>query len=122
VLSIGREVLCDDPWNESGRMMTTQRQRLPNRRRAETFELEVGGVQHVASIGRYPNGRLGEIFITAHKAGSAADTAARDAAITASIALQFGANPKTIRGALCRNSSGSGPLGVVLDLLAEDPL
>jgi hypothetical protein len=53
--------------------------------------------------------------------GSAADTAARDAAITCSIALQFGADVETIRKALCRDGSGnaSGPLGVALDLLGQ---
>jgi hypothetical protein len=56
--------------------------------------------------------------LTNHRAGSAADTAARDAAIVCSIALQFGADVETIRRALCRDSSGkaSGPLGAVLDL------
>jgi ribonucleoside-diphosphate reductase alpha chain len=51
-----------------------------------------------------------------------ADTAARDAAITASIALQFGADAETIRRALCRDAAGhaTGPLGVVLDLLTQD--
>jgi hypothetical protein len=63
---------------------------------------------------------LGEFFLTNHKAGSAADTAARDAAIACSIALQFGANAETIRKALCRDARGnaSGPLGVALDMLA----
>jgi hypothetical protein len=51
--------------------------------------------------------------------------AARDAAITASIALQMGADPQTIRKALCRNASGKavGPLGAAFDQLAsEGPL
>jgi ribonucleoside-diphosphate reductase alpha chain len=80
------------------------------------------GLRYVATIGRYPDGRLGEIFLAARKAGCAADTAARDAAITASIALQFGADAETICRALCRDAAGraSGPLGVVLDLLAAD--
>jgi hypothetical protein len=48
---------------------------------------------------------------------SSADTAARDNAIVFSIAVQHGANPETIRRALCRDSQGraSGPLGVALD-------
>jgi hypothetical protein len=46
---------------------------------------------------------------------------ARDAAILTSICLQHGASVETIRHALTRNSDGSasGPLGVVLDLLAS---
>ena len=53
---------------------------------------------------------------------SAADTAARDSAITFSIAVQHGADPDVIRRALCRNSRGnaSGPLGAALDILAGE--
>ena len=99
---------------------TAARQRLPDRRASETFSLECAGLAYIATISRFDDGRLGEIFLTNHKAGSAADTAARDAAITCSIALQFGADVETIRKALCRDGRGnaSGPLGVALDLLA----
>jgi hypothetical protein len=45
--------------------------------------------------------------------------AARDAAIACSIALQFSADVKTTRKALCRDSRGNaGPLGTTLHLLA----
>jgi ribonucleoside-diphosphate reductase alpha chain len=96
------------------------RERLPNRRSSETFALECAGLNYLATVSRFPDGRLGEIFLSNHKAGSAADTAARDAAIACSIALQFGADVETIRKALCRDSRGnaSGPLGVALDLIA----
>jgi hypothetical protein len=49
-------------------------------------------------------------------------SAARDSAITASIALQHGVPIETLRHALMRDSRGkpSGPLGVVLDLLAQE--
>ena len=61
------------------------------------------------------------MFLTNHKGGSHADTAARDAAITCSIALQFGTDIETIRRALCRD--GRGRLGarseIALDLIAE---
>jgi hypothetical protein len=99
----------------------TQRARLPNRRASETFALECAGLNYLATISRFPDGEIGEIFLSNHKAGSAADTAARDAAIACSIALQFGADVETIRKALCRDSRGnaSGPLGVALDLIAE---
>jgi hypothetical protein len=98
-----------------------QRQRLPNRRVGQTFELEVGGLKYTATIGRFRDGRIGEIFLTNHKSNSAADTNARDSAIVCSIALQYGADVETIRKALCRDSHGraSGPLGAVLDRLAD---
>lgn len=96
------------------------RERLPDRRASENFNIECAGVRYHATISRYDDGRLGEVFISGHKAGSAIDTAARDAAITCSIALQFGAGVETIRKALCRDARGdaNGPLGAALDKLA----
>ncbi len=83
------------------------RQRLPNRRLSETFALQSDGITYAASISRFDDGRVGEVFLTTNKHGSAADTAARDAAIAASIALQYGADIETIRKALCRDGKGN---------------
>src|SRR5947208_12219762 len=44
-----------------------ERERLPNRRIGETFELEVAGLRYTATIGRFPDGRIGEIFLNNHK-------------------------------------------------------
>lgn len=98
------------------------RQRLPNRRTAETFQLQVGGLHYTCSVGRFPDGSIGELFLNNHKTNSAADTNARDAAITFSIAVQHGADPEVIRKALCRDSQGraSGPLGEALDRIAAE--
>ncbi len=95
------------------------RMRLPDRRSAETFELQASGLQFTCTVGRFADGRLAEVFLTNHKAGSHADTAARDSAITFSIAVQHGADPETVRLALCRDSNGkaNGPLGTALDLI-----
>jgi hypothetical protein len=99
----------------------TDRVRLPNRRPCETFQLEVAGLKYTASVGRLPNGRIGELFLTNHRTNSAADTNARDSAIVFSVAVQHGADLEVIRKALCRDSQGraSGPLGAALDLIAE---
>lgn len=96
------------------------RQRLKDRRDSLTFPIECAGLPYVATISRFDDGRLGEVFLTSHKTGTAADTAARDAAICCSIALQYGADVETIRRALCRDSHGvaNGPLGVALDAIA----
>jgi ribonucleoside-diphosphate reductase alpha chain len=100
----------------------TTRQRLPDRRLAESFELEVAGLRYTCTIGRFPDGRIGEIFLNNHKSNSAADVNARDAAIVCSIALQFGADIETIRKALCRDTHGraSGPLAAALDRIIGD--
>jgi ribonucleoside-diphosphate reductase alpha chain len=104
-------------------MCAAARQRLPARRPAQTFDLEVGGLHYVATVGFYPaTGKIGEIFLDGLKAGSGADLAAKDAAISASVAIQMGADPQTIRRAVCRDASGkaAGPLGAALDLLASE--
>jgi ribonucleoside-diphosphate reductase alpha chain len=99
-----------------------QRQRLPNRRVGQTFELEVGGLKYTATVGRFSDGRIAEIFLSNHKSNSAADVNARDAAIACSIALQFGADVETIRRALSRDSHGraTGPLGAALDHIGDE--
>jgi hypothetical protein len=101
-------------------MSETQRQRLPNRRHCQTFAFECAGLKYVATISLFPDGRLGEIFISNHKAGSHADAAAKDSAVIASIALQHGVPIETIRRALLRDPRGqpSSPLGVALDIIA----
>ena len=102
--------------------MTAARQQLPNRRAAVTFELVVGGLHYTCTVGRYEDGSIAELFLSNHKSNSAADTNARDSAITFSIAIQHGADPESIRRALCRDSRGraSGPLGAALDILAGE--
>jgi hypothetical protein len=101
--------------------MTTRRQ-LPNRRSAETFTFQVANLHYTCTVGRYPDGSIGEIFLGNHKSNSTADVNARDAAIATSIAIQFGIDIEIIRHALCRDARGqaSGPLGVALDIIAGD--
>ena len=101
--------------------MTAQRERLPNRRFSETFDIELNGRKYRCSYSRFPDGRLAEIFISNNRVNSDSDTAAKDSAVVCSIALQFGVTLETIRRALMRDAQGraSGPLGIALDLLAE---
>ena len=100
----------------------TGRERLPDRRASISFDFAIAGLKYTASVSRFSDGRIGELFINNHKANSSADTNARDAAITFSIAVQHGADPELIRRALCRNSDGSasGPLGAALDIIAAE--
>ena len=97
----------------------TTRDRLPDRRPAETFDLVAGGLKYVCTVGRFADGRIGELFLGNDKSNSHADTAARDSAIVCSLALQHGTDPEIIRRALCRDADGTarGPLGVALDLI-----
>ena len=97
------------------------RGRLPNRRQCESFEFRHNGFAFTASAGFFEDGHLGELFLSSHKLGSPIEAIARDAAVTVSIALQFGADLETIRQALTKDHDG-GPatlLGAALDKLTE---
>jgi hypothetical protein len=97
------------------------RERLPNRRLAESFNFECWGLAYAATIGRFRDGRLAEIFLTNHKNGSHADACARDSAIVCSLALQYGVPLAVITKALLRDEQGrpSTPLGAALDAVAS---
>jgi hypothetical protein len=62
----------------------TPRRPLANRRASITFSFEVGGLAYVATASRYPDGAVGEIFLSNHKSNSTADVNARDSAIACS--------------------------------------
>jgi hypothetical protein len=101
------------------------REPLPARRFGETFKLRFGGAAgayHI-TVGRYPDGRLGELFISTNKIGSAQDALARDTAILMSLALQHGCTIETIRDAITREGNGepSTIAGAVADKLTEKP-
>jgi ribonucleoside-diphosphate reductase alpha chain len=95
------------------------RKRLPNRRGAETFDVICHGSKFTATIGRFADGRPAEIFMRGEKADSATDTAAKDAAVVCSLALQHGVPIEVIRKALLRSPNGTAasPLGEALDRL-----
>jgi hypothetical protein len=103
--------------------MTARRERLPNRRACESFEIFHSGVHFTVSAGRYQDGRMAEIFLSAERAGTPLEAIARDAAVLTSIAFQHGVDLGTIRSALTRDHDG-GPataIGAALDALAEAP-
>ena len=98
------------------------RERLRNRRLSETFTLELHGLHYVASFSRFDDGRVAEVFLQDHKPGSQSDSNARDAAVAASLALQFGCPLDVLRRALLRDAHGnaSTPLGQALDRIAAE--
>ena len=44
--------------------MRAQRERLPDRRMCESFNFEIDGLRFTASIARFADGRIGELFLT----------------------------------------------------------
>lgn len=95
------------------------REELPKRREIETFRFEHKNIKHYVSFSRFPDGRIAEVFLDAGKVGSDAQLYARDAAVVLSIALQFGADIKTLHQAVTRDDVGApaGPLGILIDML-----
>lgn len=102
----------------------TSRNPLPQRRLSETFELRHGGknILFAVTLSRYPDGKIGEVFISGAKAGSEIEAVARDGAVLLSIALQYNVPLKTIKHAITREQDGtpSTIVGAVIDKLAHN--
>jgi hypothetical protein len=98
-----------------------QRHRLPDRRCGETIEFCHDFHRYTLTVGHYRDGRIGEVFLNAHKSGGALEAVARDAAIIVSIALQHGADLNTIRRAVTREHNGAPAtlIGAALDAIEE---
>jgi hypothetical protein len=93
------------------------RQRLPDRRPNETEEFERDGIHVTLTKGFKPNGEIGEIFLNADRSNSMLDVLMSDAAIIASIALQYGVSIRQLAHAVKRDRFGiaSSPIGAALD-------
>jgi hypothetical protein len=93
------------------------RERLPNKRACETIAFEQDGSKYQMTVGFYPDGRPGEIFLNHDRSDSLLDVLTSDAAILASLALQHGCTLETIAHALKRDSRGmaSSPIGAAVD-------
>lgn len=106
-MQIGQNTTADKPT----------RDRLPNRRSAISTSFERDGARFGMTIGHYPDGRVGEVFLGADRANSLLDFLMSDAAILASLALQYGAPLDEIRHALKRDTRGTAasPIGAALD-------
>lgn len=91
--------------------MSERRLRLPNRRRSIRFAIEHGGQTYLATIGYYPDGRLGEVFLDSDKPNSAIATHCQDAAVLASMLLQHGVSAADIQ------HSVAGPIAKALEVI-----
>jgi hypothetical protein len=94
-----------------------QRDRPPNKRACETIAFERDGSQYQMTVGFYPDGRAGEIFLNHDHGDSLLDVLTSDAAILASLALQHGCTLETIAHALKRDARGvaASPIGAAVD-------
>jgi len=92
------------------------RERLPNRRAAEKINFEHDGRLWVATISRFADGRVAEIFLDSPKAGAIGELA-QESAIVASIAMQCGCLVETLRHAVAGRSAG--PLAAALAIIGR---
>src|SRR3984957_15069815 len=95
-------------------LLMSERERLPDRRGAELIDFEHGGRKWTLTVGRFADGRVGEVFLDTPKASAIGEIAA-DAAIAASVAFQHGAPLETVCHALADRRAG--PLGAALALI-----
>jgi hypothetical protein len=95
------------------------RRTLPQRRASETFDMRFWNQNFAVTVGLYPDGTPGEVFIDGGKSGQDVQSTARDAAVVLSLALQHGTPSETIQHAVTRNGLGepSSILGAILDIL-----
>lgn len=97
----------------------TVRNILATRRESSTITFEHDGIPYRATISRFDDGSIAELFLNAGKPGSAADTVAHDAAVIYSIARQFGVPEVVLFEALSKLKDGSpaGPVGRALAVI-----
>lgn len=103
-------------------MSRDTRELLPQRRPALTFTIRRGAIDYAVSFGTFPDGRIGEVFITSRKIGSDVEAVCRDAAILLSLGLQHGVPYDIIKHALTRNQDGSPQslIGEVVDRIEAE--
>lgn len=105
-----------------------QREQLPPRRSHTSWRFVIENITYVVGYGleTFPDSsvtdRVTELWCNAGKVGSSLEALANDAAILASLCLQYGCPIEVMRGALTRNSSriAAGPIGVLLDTIARE--
>jgi hypothetical protein len=97
------------------------RRRLPDRRPAETVNLEHDGQRFTVTIGFYPDGKPGEVFVHGIRTGSALDALLADACVVVSTLMQHGVEPRDLAASIGRfgNAEPASVIGAVIDLAAS---
>jgi hypothetical protein len=91
-----------------------QRQRLPDRRASIRFSIEHNGIRYSATLSKFADGRIAEIFLDHWKPDSALAVHVSDAAVLASLLLQHGVTAAAIRRSI------SGPIAAALARAEEE--
>ena len=100
------------------------RSRLPQRRPAQTIEIEHGGLRFAVTVGFYPDGRPGEVFTHGAKTGSTIDGLLDDACVLVSLLIQHGLEPPELAKSMGRlgNEQPASVIGAVVDIAAAAKL
>ena len=80
--------------------MTTERRRLPDTRNSITHKFDVGGHEGYLTVGLFPDGTPGELFIQMSKVGSTIGGLMDTIGILTSMGLQHGVPLDTMAGKL----------------------
>ena len=97
------------------------RRRLPDRRRAETLDLEFDGMHFAVTVGFYLDGRPGEVFTHGAKVGSTMDGLLDDACVVVSRLLQHDVDAADLGRSMGRlgDDRPASIIGAVVDLAAR---
>ena len=99
------------------------RERLPNRRRATTIKVTVGGNEYQLGVGYFDDGQVGEVFLGGSKSGSDMHGLLADLGVVISRLFQHGDTPATLAAGMARLGDGSTPasiIGTITDALARE--
>jgi ribonucleoside-diphosphate reductase alpha chain len=86
----------DSKATESAEERRAARRRLPDERRAITHKFDIQGHEGYLTVGMYPDGTPGEIFLVMAKEGSTISGVMDSFATMASLALQYGVPLKVL--------------------------
>ncbi|MBB4267613.1 ribonucleotide reductase [Roseospira visakhapatnamensis] len=98
------------------------RHRLPDRRPSVTLPLEHEGFACQLTVGFYPDGRVGEVFVSGLKTGSNLDALVADAGVLVSRLLQHGVAPDDLAGSMGRQGDArpASLIGAIVDRLVPN--
>ena len=100
-----------------------ERQRLPNRRQAETVNIELCGNEYQLGVGYFADGRIGEVFLGGPKSGSDMQGLLADLGVVISRLFQHGDTPASLADGMARLGDGTTPasiVGAIADALAGE--
>lgn len=93
--SVVASVVPEQPLVHEVLVERPRRERLADERRSVTHKFDISGFQGYATVGLYPDGRPGELFIVASKQGSTISGLLDSFATAVSLGLQHGVSLET---------------------------